>query len=53
MGAAIREKALLPRQPHNPFWECSPAQGALGGGSQRRAMQSLAAPVLRASPSGG
>jgi hypothetical protein len=46
-AAAIREKALLPRQPHNPFWECSPAQGALDGGSQRSAMQSVAAAVLR------
>ena len=45
-GCGNREEALL-RQPDNPVRERSPAQGALDGGSQRRAMQSLAAPVLR------
>ena len=46
-AAAIREKALLLGQPDNPVGQRSPAQGALDGGSQRGAMQSVAAPVLR------
>ena len=51
-AAAIRQEALL-RQPNNSVRERSLAQGALDGGSQRRAMQSVAAPVLRTSSGGG
>src|SRR5258707_7407158 len=46
-GCGNQEKALLLGQPDNPVGQRSPAQGALDGGSQRRAMQSVAAPVLR------
>jgi hypothetical protein len=44
-AAAIRQEALL-RQSNNSVRERSLAQGALDGGSQRRALQSLAASVL-------
>jgi len=46
-GCGNQEKALLLRQPYDPVGERSAAKGALDGGSQRRAMQSVAAPVLR------
>jgi hypothetical protein len=52
-AAAIRKKTFLLGQPDNPVGQRSPAQGALDGGSQRRAMQSVAAPVLRTSSSRG
>ena len=52
-AAAIREEAVLLGQPDNPVGQRSAAQGTLDGGSQRRAMQSVAASVLRTSSGRG